>query len=93
MENGYYYTVTRIKESALGTIDNVTKFAYYDEDYETVEEWHEYTEEEIAEHEAQEAEALKKEEREAFLDEAPARVDGIESSILALISAFATEVE
>lgn len=46
-ENGYYMTVVRIKEDAA-PIDNITKFAWADEDYETVEEWHEYTEEELA---------------------------------------------
>lgn len=44
---GYFYETTQIKEDAT-PIDNVTKFAWYDDDYETVELWHEYTEEELA---------------------------------------------
>lgn len=47
MESGYHETIVRVKESAV-PIDNVTKFAYDDDDYETVEVWHEYTEEELA---------------------------------------------
>lgn len=43
---GYYETVTRIKPDAK-PIDNKTKFAWDDDDYEEVEEWHEYTEEEL----------------------------------------------
>ena len=38
MENGYYIETIRIKDSAT-PIDNITKFAYYDDDYETVKEW------------------------------------------------------
>lgn len=44
---GYYATEIRIKEGAIPP-DNVEKFAYSDDDYETVEVWHEYTEEQLA---------------------------------------------
>lgn len=66
MENGYYIETIRIKDSAT-PIDNITKFAYYDDDYETVKEWHEYDEYEL--------EMMKqgqiREEKEKFLDTAP----------------------
>lgn len=39
----------RAKEGAYETIDNVTKFALADDDYEEFEEWIEYTREEWAE--------------------------------------------
>ncbi|MCF0232723.1 MAG: hypothetical protein HUJ63_10785 [Enterococcus sp.] len=44
---GYFYTETRIKEDAT-PIDDITKFAWYDDDYEEIELWHEYTQEELA---------------------------------------------
>lgn len=43
---GYYETKERIKADAI-PIDNETKFAWDDDDYETYQEWHEYTEEEL----------------------------------------------
>ena len=46
MADGYYKTVIRTKEDAA-PIDNITKFAWDDGDYEQVEEWVEYPEEEI----------------------------------------------
>lgn len=46
--NGYYKKEIRIKKDAT-PIDNVTKFAWYDDDYEEVEIWHEYTEAELEE--------------------------------------------
>lgn len=46
MANGYYLTEMRIKEG-VAPIDNISKFAYDDDDYETVDVWHEYTEEEL----------------------------------------------
>lgn len=46
MADGYYKTVIRTKEDAA-SIDNITKFAWDDDDYEQVEEWVEYPEEEI----------------------------------------------
>lgn len=48
MTNGYYTSEVRIKKDAI-PIDNVTKFAWDDDDYETVEVFVEYTEEEMAE--------------------------------------------
>lgn len=46
MADGYYKTIIRTKEDAA-PIDNITKFAWDDDDYEQVEEWVEYPEEEI----------------------------------------------
>ncbi len=43
---GYYKESVRIK-SDTKPIDNETKFAWDDDDYETYQEWHEYTEEEL----------------------------------------------
>lgn len=43
---GYYEIKERIKADAI-PIDNETKFAWDDDDYETYQEWHEYTEEEL----------------------------------------------
>lgn len=45
--NGYYETQIRIKEGAA-PIDNVAKFAWSDEDYEEVEVFVPYTEEQLA---------------------------------------------
>lgn len=49
MKNGHFKRGTRAKAGALETIDNVTKFALADDDYEEFEEWVEYTPEEYAE--------------------------------------------
>lgn len=46
METGYYYTDISIKKDAT-PIDNIIKFAWYDDDYVEVQKWHEYTEEEL----------------------------------------------
>ncbi len=48
MEKGYYKTTIRVKKDAI-PIDNITKYAWNDDDYETVEVFVEYTEEEMAE--------------------------------------------
>lgn len=49
MEKGFFITGRRAKEGAYETIDNVTKFALTDDDYEEFEEWIEYTREEWVE--------------------------------------------
>ena len=51
METGYWIKGIRAKKGAFETIDNVTKFALDDSDYEEYEEWVAYTPEEIAERE------------------------------------------
>ena len=51
METGYWIKGVRAKEGAFETIDNVTKFALDDSDYEEYEEWVAYTPEEMAERE------------------------------------------
>lgn len=48
MERGYYARGRRAREGAYDTIDDVTKFALADDDYEDFEEWVEYTPEEYA---------------------------------------------
>lgn len=70
MANGYYTTEVRIKDSAT-PIDNITKFAYYDDDYETVEVWHEYTIEELKQIEESEKLQQQQEKDREFLDTAP----------------------
>lgn len=48
MPDGYWLKGLRAKEGARETIDNVTKFALDDSDYEEHEEWVEYPAEKIA---------------------------------------------
>lgn len=48
MESGYFKRNLSIKKDAV-PIDNVTKFAYVDDDYEMIEEFVPYTEEELVE--------------------------------------------
>jgi hypothetical protein len=47
MEKGYTLKSIRAKKGAYDTIDNVTKFALSDDDYEEVEEWVPYSDFEI----------------------------------------------
>lgn len=49
MERGYWSRGKRAKEGAYETIDNVTKFALTDDDYEEFEEWVECSREEWVE--------------------------------------------
>lgn len=49
MEKGYWNKGTRAKDGAYETIDNITKFALADDDYEVFEEWVEYSSKELAE--------------------------------------------
>lgn len=76
MKKGQYIKTTRIKSDAK-PIDNITKFAFDDDDYEEVEEWVDYTEEEIAETD-------KQEKRELFLAEAPGTIAEQDDAICAL---------
>lgn len=69
---GYWITRIVVKESAKGTIDNVTKFAYADSDYEEVTEWVEYTHEELAERAADEERIKETEAQQQWLEQAPA---------------------
>ena len=55
MEKGYWKRCKHAKAGAYETIDNVAKFALSEDDYEECEEWVEYTAEELAEREADEA--------------------------------------
>jgi hypothetical protein len=49
MERGYWNKGRRAKDGAYDSIDDKTKFALDDSDYEGYEEWVEYTPEEYAE--------------------------------------------
>lgn len=89
METGYWKRGTRAKEGAYETIDNITKFALSDDDYEEYEEWVEYTEEELAERAAQEEAAQKKADQEEFLEEAPERLNTAEVNVEDLLNAIA----
>ena len=55
MNKGYWKRGKRAKAGAYDTIDNVTKFALSEDDYEDYEEWVEYTAEELAVYEEDEA--------------------------------------
>lgn len=55
--NGYYRKTIRVKSDAI-PIDNISKFAWDNADYEEVEEFVEYTEEELAEIKKREDSAL-----------------------------------
>lgn len=87
-ETGYWRYGTRAKEGVYATIDNITKFALSDDDYEEYEEWVEYTVEELAERAAQEEAIKKKAEQEEFLEQAPSRIATVETYVSALTSAF-----
>lgn len=83
MEKGYYIEKVVIKEDAT-PIDNIEKFAWYDEDYETVREFVEYTEEELAEIAKAEAEKVKAQEREELLDSLPETLADADDAICEL---------
>lgn len=76
MEKGYLNQSERIKSDAipLGTVvDGVVKEAWFDDDYETVEEWVEYTAEELAAME-------EAEKRNDFMASAPAYFTALTSA-------------
>lgn len=89
IETGYWRRGTRAKEGAYETIDNITKFALSDDDYEEYEEWVEYTEAELAERTAQAEAAIKKAKQEEFLEDAPERMDATEINVEDLLNAIA----
>ncbi len=64
---GYYETKERIKIDAI-PIDNKTKFAWDDDDYETYQEWHEYTEEELKQQKEAEAKVQRDENLNTIAD-------------------------
>ena len=66
---------------AYATIDDVTKFALDDDDYEEVQIYHRWTADEIAQREAEEAEAAKQELIDALPD-AIAELSEIVSNIM-----------
>lgn len=73
---GYYKKITRIKSDA-SPIDNETKFAWDDDDYEEVEVWHEYTDEELNKIEQQKA----RQEKEEILDSLPDALADLSSEV------------
>ena len=76
---GYFYKTTKVKDDAV-PIDDITKFAWDDDDYIEVEEWHEYTEEELAMFE----EGKKIEAQRAWLEDAPDIQDEQDEAICTL---------
>lgn len=74
--SGYYKKITRIKSTAI-PIDNETKFAYDDDDYEDVEVWHEYTDDEL--------EAIKQQEivneKQNLMDSLPDAIADLSSEV------------
>lgn len=68
LDAGYLYGGDYVSPEAYATIDNVTKFALADDDYEEVQFYHAWTAEEIAEREAGEAEAAHQELIDALPD-------------------------
>lgn len=70
LEVGELRQETRIKPGAI-PIDNETKRAWDDDDYEDILRYHVWTQEELAEVAEREAEAAKAEAREAFLETDP----------------------
>lgn len=69
---------------AYASIDNVEKFALDDSDYEEVQLYHRWTEEEIAQREEAEREAAKRESRETLLDELPETLADSDAAICEL---------
>lgn len=70
LEIGELRQETRIKPDAI-PIDNKTKFAWDDDDYEDILRYHVWTQEELAEIAERDAETARAEAREAFLADAP----------------------
>lgn len=88
-EKGYWTMSQEIKESAKGTIDDITKFAYYDDDYIEVPVWHEYTEDELEQIRiSEEMEAQNIKDRE-FLDQGPEDVEDLKINQEDIILAMA----
>lgn len=77
-ETGYWRKVVRVKEDAE-PIDNVNKFAWDDDDYEEIEEWVDYTEEELVENETEEK-------RKNFLETGDERLATVEANQDELLS-------
>ena len=70
LEVGELRQETRIKPDAI-PIDNKTKFAWDDDDYEDILRYHVWTQDELAEIAKRKAETAKAEAREAFIESAP----------------------
>ena len=76
---GRFLTERRIKDSAT-PIDNITKFAWYDDDYEDVETWVEYSEAELEFQRELEESAI----RAKFNEQLPANVSDIQDALVEL---------
>lgn len=77
---GYIMQTTRIKPDAI-PVDGKTKLALAPDDYEEVQYYILWTEEELAEMARQKEEAIKKAEQEAFLEYAPQYIEDIMNAI------------
>lgn len=76
---GKMVTRIRIKDDAV-PIDDITKFAWDPDDYEEVEEWHEFTEEELAAQQWNEEYQAKKQ----AVDALPENVSDLEEAVIEL---------
>lgn len=71
LEKGYLYQSIWASPEAYASVDNVTKFALDEEDYEEVLIYHVWTEDELEEQERQKEFELQNELRETMLSELP----------------------
>lgn len=76
---GRFLVERRIKDSAT-PIDNITKFAWYDDDYEDVETWVEYSEAELAFQSELEESAIRAE----FNEQLPANISDVQEALVEL---------
>ena len=81
MNTGYWHKGERIKEGAVPP-DGINKTVWADEDYEKFEEWVEYSEEELVIRAEKEKRAIALAEREAFLVDAPNRMEAAEQGVV-----------
>lgn len=76
---GRFLVERRIKDSAT-PIDNITKFAWYDDDYEDVETWVEYSEAELEFQRELEESAIRAE----FNEQLPANISDVQEALVEL---------
>ena len=84
---GRFLVERRIKDSAT-PIDNITKFAWYDDDYEDVETWVEYSEAELEFQRELEESAIRAE----FNEKLPENISNVQEALVEL-GAMAAKVE
>lgn len=76
---GRFLVERRIKDSAT-PIDDITKFAWYDDDYEDVETWVEYSEAELEFQRELEESAIRAE----FNEQLPANISDVQEALVEL---------